>query len=241
MIELPALPPPVDELWHALLDLGKRLSVPWAVVGGQMVLLHALEHGQTPPQISQDGDVLADIRADPASITAVVAELEDMGFELDRISTDGIAHRYARDGHPRPVMIDVLAPEGGGERANLSTSPPGRTIEVPGGTQALARTETVIIGHEGRQGRLPRPNLLAAVVGKAAATRLPGPERHYRDLALLLCLVEDPFALADELTPKDRRRLRQAESLHDAAHPAWALVPAEIRSRGQVALTILTR
>ena len=36
-----------------------------------------------------------------------------------------------------PLAIDVLAPEGVGARADLSTEAPGRTIEVPGGTQAL--------------------------------------------------------------------------------------------------------
>jgi len=229
----------VNELWHVLLDLGERISAPWTVVGGQMVLLHALEHGHTPPQVSQDGDVLADIRADPSAIVAVVTALEDMDFQLDGISADGIAHRYVRAGAPRPVMIDVLAPEGVGERANLSTSPPGRTVEIPGGTQALARSETVRIAHESRHGSLPRPTLLAAIVGKAAATRLPGPARHYRDLALLLSLVEDPFALVEELTPKDRRRLRGAQQLLDEAHPAWALVPPEIRGQGQIAYTIL--
>lgn len=239
VIELPPLGPPINELWHVLLELEERLTVPWSVIGGQMVLLHALEHGHTPPQISQDGDVIADIRADPASIGAIVAELEHMGFELHEISTDGIAHRYTRESDPAPVVIDVLAPEGVGERANLVTSPPGRTVEVPGGTQALARTELVNITHEHREGRLPRPTLLAAIVGKAAATKLPRPERHYRDLALLLCLVEDPFALVDELTPKDRRRLRLANNLDDDAHPAWALVPPAIRARGQITYTVL--
>jgi hypothetical protein len=57
VIELPVLPPPVDELWHTLLDLGDQLDVPWALIGGQMVLLHAIEHDQVPPQVSQDGDV----------------------------------------------------------------------------------------------------------------------------------------------------------------------------------------
>ena len=61
-IELPPLAAPVDELWHVLLDLGEQLTVGWALVGGQMVLLHALEHGRVPPQISQDGDVVADVR-----------------------------------------------------------------------------------------------------------------------------------------------------------------------------------
>lgn len=45
-----------------LLDLGESLDVPWTLVGGQMVLLHVLKHGQVAPQVSQDGDVVADIR-----------------------------------------------------------------------------------------------------------------------------------------------------------------------------------
>lgn len=125
LIELPALPAPINELWHVLLDLGERLTAPWSVIGGQMVLLHVLEHGQVPPQVSQDGDVIADIRSDATAITAIVAQLGALGFELDGISADGLAHRYTRDAEPRRVVIDVLAPEGVGERANLQTSPPG--------------------------------------------------------------------------------------------------------------------
>lgn len=164
VVDLPILPAPVDELWHTLLDLGNRLAVPWALIGGQMVLLHAIEHGRVPPQVSQDGDVIADVRADPGALTHVVAGLEDLGFALQSISADGLAHRYTRTAEPRPVVIDVLAPEGLGERADLTTTPPGRTIEVPGGTQALSRTELITINHEGRSGTIPRPTLLAAIV-----------------------------------------------------------------------------
>jgi hypothetical protein len=239
VIELPVLPPPLDELWHTLLDLGDQLDVPWALIGGQMVLLHAIEHDQVPPQVSQDGDVIADIRAVPGALTQVVAGLERMGFGLQSISADGLAHRYTRAAEPRPVVIDVLAPEGLGERADLTTTPPGRTIEVPGGTQALSRTETITVVHEGRSGTIPRPTLLAAIVGKAAATALPGPERHYRDLALLCALVGDPFELVDQMTRKDRQRLRLASKLLDDSHPAWPLLPAAIRSAGQIAYGVL--
>jgi hypothetical protein len=128
---------PVDQLWHVLLDLSESLTVPWTLVGGQMVLLHALEHGQVPPVPSQDGDVVADLRADHGALAQVVRQLATLGFALESISTDGLAHRYARSAQPRPVLIDVLAPDGLGARADLTTSPPGRTIEVPGGTQAL--------------------------------------------------------------------------------------------------------
>lgn len=49
-IVLPPLGDPVDELWEVLLDLSDRLKVPWALIGGQMVLLHALEHDTVPPR-----------------------------------------------------------------------------------------------------------------------------------------------------------------------------------------------
>ena len=239
VIELPLLPPPVDELWHTLLDLGDQLDVRWALIGGQMVLLHAIEHGQIPPQISQDGDVIADIRAVPGALTHVVSGLEGLGFALQSISADGVAHRYTRTAEPRPVVIDVLAPEGLGERADLTTTPPGRTIEVPGGTQALSRTEKITVVHEGRSGTIPRPTLLAAIVGKSAATALPGPDRHYRDLALLCALVGDPFEVVDQMTRKDRQRLRLASKLLDDSHPTWTLLPTAVRSAGQIAYGVL--
>lgn len=239
-ITLPPLPHPVDELWHVLLDLGERLDVPWALIGGQMVLLHALEHGTEPPLISQDGDIIADIRAAPNGLVAVVRVLEEMGFQADRMSADGLAHRYARASDPRPVSIDVLAPEGVGERANLQTSPPGRTVEVPGGSQALQRVEFVTVEHEGRTGTVPRPTLLAAVVGKAAATALPGPERHYRDLALLLGLVADPFDLREQIDRKDLQRLRSAHAVADENHPAWGALSSDARANGLITYAVLT-
>jgi hypothetical protein len=240
MIVLPPLPSPVDQLWHVLLDLADNLTVPWTLAGGQMVLLHALEHGQAPLEPSQDGDVIADIRADHHAIIRVVRQLYQFGFTLESISTDGIAHRYSRTAQPRPVQIDVLGPDGLGERADLTTSPPGRTIQVPGGTQALTRTERVPVVHESQSGQIPRPTLLGAIIMKAAATQLPTPARHYRDLALLCSIVPDPFHLASQLTAKDRQRLQNARALADDRHIAWSLVPPEIRGHGQIAFTVLT-
>jgi hypothetical protein len=239
-IVMPPLGRPVDELWHVLLDLSATLTVPWTLIGGQMVLLHAIEHGHVPPQVSQDGDVIADIRADDAAIGSVVAALEALKFDLEGISADHLAHRYVRPADPAPVKVDVLAPDGLGPRTNLTTTKPGRTVEVPGGTQALNRTELIEIIHEGRTGAVPRPSLLGAVICKAAACKLPGnPERHLRDLALLCALIEDPFAMREELTKKDRRRIEQVRELSSEAHGAWQLVPAEIRERGQIAYDIL--
>jgi hypothetical protein len=206
-----------------------------------MVLLHALAHDQIPPQFSQDGDVICDVRASPVAIRDVVRELADRGFEPAGISTDGRARRFERAAHPRPVVIDVLAPEGVGARVDLMTCPPGRTIEVPAGTQALSRTEIVEVKHRKRRGHIPRPSLVASIVGKAAACSLPGDAaRHLRDLAFLCSLVGDPFALRASLTAKDRSRLRTAAPmLSDREAPAWRQLPTPLRSRGSDALEIL--
>jgi len=186
IVRLPPLAAPVDQLWHVLLNLSEQLTVPWTLVGGQMVLLHAAEHGRVPPQISQDGDLIADVRSEQGAITAVVDLLTGTGFELDGISPEGLAHRYVRPALPRSVAIDVLAPEGLGPNTNLTTTKPGRTVEVPGGTQALERSEQVEVHHENRRALVPRTSLLGAVVGKTAACALPGNNnRHLRDLALL--------------------------------------------------------
>lgn len=115
-----------------------------------MVLLHALENEQIPPQISQDGDIIANVRADPNALHHVVEALETLDFQVQTITPSGIAHRYFLPAEPRPVVIDVLVPEGLGEKTNLTTTPPGRTIEVPAGTQALHRSEVVTIVHEDR-------------------------------------------------------------------------------------------
>lgn len=231
----------MDQLWHVLMDLAEALPRVWTLVGGQMVLLHALEHGHVPPQISQDGDVVADVRAAPGAIGRIVAALQGAGFGVDGMTPDFIAHPYYRSASPAAVAVDVLAPEGLDARTDITTTRPGRTIEVPGGTQALDRTELIEVAHEGRVAAVPRPSLLGALVGKGAASGLPGDNsRHLRDLALLCALVADPFELRDQLSKKDLRRLRCASQLMSPEHPAWALVPASIRQQGQVAFSILT-
>jgi hypothetical protein len=241
-IVLPQLGDPVDELWEVLIELGEHLEVPWTLVGGQMVLLHAVEHGTVPPQLSQDGDVIADIRAAPSGLRKVVDLLGHLGFTLEGIATDGTAHRYGRPGRKRgrPVVIDVLAPDGVGARADLTTTHPGHTVQVPGGTQALSRTDRVAVQVLGRVGTVSRPNLLGAIVAKAGACGLPGdPARHLRDLALLCALIDDPFALTADLTSTDRKRLKLASNLSDGRHPAWTLVPGPLRGDGRAAWAIL--
>lgn len=93
-VSLPPLGPPVDEVWDVILDLAQHLpAASWTLIGGQMVLLHVLEHGQDPPQISQDGDVAGNVRSDPTAVGAIVTELEGRGFIVEGMTPDGLAHR----------------------------------------------------------------------------------------------------------------------------------------------------
>jgi hypothetical protein len=181
--------------------------------------VHALEHGQVPPQISQDGDLVADVRADQRANATVVDALQRLEFRLDAGSPDGLAHRYVLDLAPRAVVVDVLAPDGLGQRVDLTTTRPGRTVMAPGATQALARTELVAVHHDGRDGTVPRPSLLGALVSKGAACGLGGDtSRHRRDLALLR-----------------RRSVRAGRADHEVrppqTPPGW---PAVLRGRSRL-------
>ncbi len=74
-IRLPALPGHDDEMWAALLELAELRPGEWTLVGGQMVFLHAFEHGVTPPRVSTDLDVLVNARV----VAGGVRELEMAG------------------------------------------------------------------------------------------------------------------------------------------------------------------
>lgn len=239
---IPSMGEPIDELWETLLELSGRLRVDWTIIGGLMVFLLALERHTLPPAVTQDADILADIRVTPSALRQVIDLLTTMSFDLEGISPDGIAHRYTRVGRSlgSRVVLDVLAPEGVGRRANLITTKPGRTIMVPGGTQALERTERVEVEFGDLVGTLPRPNLLGAIVGKAAACGLPEDvTRHLRDLAFLCSIVEDPFVIRSEMNRKDRQRLAQASVLDDYDHTAWRHVSASRRGDGVATWGIL--
>jgi hypothetical protein len=88
---------------------------------------------------------------------------------------------------------------------------------------------------------VPRPSLLGAIVGKARACTLPGDtSRHERDLALLCALVPDPFAMREQVTRTDLRRLRGATALTDADDVAWRLVAPVLQDQARAAFAILT-
>lgn len=166
MIVLPAMPPEQTASWVGLLDLHERLATGWTLVGGQLVHLHCAERGQFPVRPTNDADTVIDVRADPRMLATFTGVLTDLGFASAGISAEGLQHRWVRG----DASIDVLLPDGIGERASLRPGVTGSpTLPTAGGTQALQRSETVAVSVAGREGSVRRPNLVGALVGKAAA------------------------------------------------------------------------
>ena len=237
-VELPTLGGYEHTLWETLLELSDLRPREWTLIGGQMVLVHATEAGVAPPRLSADLDVLVNARVVTGGVREFVRAIASRGFVLAGASPQGVAHRYQRD----QVSIDVLAPEGLGPRTDVTTTPPGHTVQVPGGTQALNRTELLPIAAGPAQGLLPRPSLLGALIIKAAAVTVDDvPDDQRSDLALLLSLIQQPAELRNQLTSKDKKRLRARPDMLNPRHRAWSLLPASLTDRGQAALRLLLR
>lgn len=107
----------------------------------------------------------------------------------------------------------MLLPEGIGQRASQRAGVTGSpALPTEGGTQALRRSETVAVTVDGREGFVRRPNLVGALVVKAAAHGNqgdPDPRRHRRDFVVLAGLLTARDFAAEDVNKTDRRRLGQ--------------------------------
>ena len=96
MTVLSLLPPAQYQAWQLLFELQRTVSVPWALIGGQLVALLAVEHGAALPRTTQDADVLVDVRAAPGGIETVCAFLAERGLELEGVTPEGVGHRFSQ-------------------------------------------------------------------------------------------------------------------------------------------------
>jgi hypothetical protein len=249
-VELEGLAPAAEEGWSTLLDLNEVDSSSCLLVGGQMMHVLSVEDNAPVVRPTDDVDVVVDVRTRPQGTRWLAAWLQDRGFTLEGASPDHIGHRFTRaaTSGPGKVIFDVLGPEGLGRRASLITVPPNKTVAVPGSVQALRRSRLVavrisgLIGRPSRLGRVRCPNLLGALIGKAAATGIPArtnPERDWQDAALLLSVIADPIATADDCDTTDRKRLRLLRPLQDSDHPGWHHLDTAARANGTAALSFL--
>lgn len=119
MISLPDMPKEQTASWLALLELYETLTTHWTLIGGQLVHLHCAERGRFPERPTNDADTVIDVRANPTFLRTFTQALEDIGFRSAGVSADGRQHRWRRG----DASIDVLLPEGVGERGAVRDSP----------------------------------------------------------------------------------------------------------------------
>lgn len=225
------------KLWEAVAKLASHLPQDgWCLVGGLMVQLHAFEHAANP-RPTADIDLLGDARARPSVTEQVGRAIDELGGELvEPPSTDPqLGQRFEIDGQ----TIDVLGPDG--LKAAPRTLSKRVTVQIPGGTQALHRSESVGVSIDGDSPfRLLRPSLLGAILLKARALRVHNrPEDQREDLALLLSFVADPSALAGELSHSELRWLREVEGRLRLSESIGRLSEPTVR-RARQALSLLT-
>jgi hypothetical protein len=125
-------------LWNALLDVADAQPQGWTLIGALMVMLHAHTAGIDARRTTRDADALADTRGVAQATRRLVATLERLGWEMhpDHPTADEVGFRFTKD----ELLFDVLAPDGLGERTDITTVPPLTTVPVPGGSRALRRT-----------------------------------------------------------------------------------------------------
>jgi hypothetical protein len=219
------MPPEQTASWVGLLDLYDHLSDGWTLIGGQLVHLHCAERGRFPIRPTNDADTVIDVRADPTILHTFTKTLTELGFISAGISPEGRQHRWVRG----RASIDVLLPEGVGERASELPGVTGSpTLSTAGGTQALQRSETVAVTVDGRAGFVRRPNLVGALVVKAAAHSNHNdrdPRRHRRDFVVLAGLITASDFAGEDLTKTDRRRLRSVVSAINADRELLLEIP----------------
>jgi hypothetical protein len=177
-----------------------------------MVQLHAFERGGNA-RLTADVDFLGDSRRRPAMTARIAEVLTERGatMALPPVSAESLGYRFEIEG----AIVEVLGSEG--VRSDPKTLGKFTTFQVPGGTQALARSEVVQVSLAGAEPvAVRRPNLLGAILIKArvvAKQREEKFESDRQDLIRLLGFVDDPRALGVELKKTERKWLREVGAL----------------------------
>jgi hypothetical protein len=235
--------PPTPEaarLWEKALELATLFGTEegWSLVGGLMVQLHAYER-RRGSRLTADIDLLGDSRQRPAMTKRMAEALVERGGTMATppIGDEKLGYRFEVDGE----VVEILGSDG--VRRDPKTVGNYTTFQVPGGSQALARTEIVEVSLAGASPvSLRRPSLLGAILIKArvVARRRDKFESDRQDLILLLGFVADPRAMAAELRRSERRWLLAVESLLAFADPALAdLFSAEEMAAAEAAYRLL--
>lgn len=226
VISIHAPTPAARQLWSKALELAEIFGEGrWTLIGGLMVQLHGFERG-SGSRLTEDIDLLGDSRRPPRMTERIAETLVERGGEMATPSTsdEDLGYKFTIDGE----TVEVLGPDG--LKREPRTIGKHVTFQVPGGSQALRRTETVLVSLDDQPPvGVRRPSLLGAILIKARVVVKERPEKFgsdRQDLIRLLTFVDDPRALAEagEISKSERGWLRDTEQLLEFDDPALAEV-----------------
>ena len=212
-VTLPDMTPKQEASWRGIVAVSKLVRNGWCLVGGQMVQLWCWERGNEPNRPTDDGDAVLDIRAHPKIMKQFTQALVDSGFEPDGETWQGHQHRWVNG----EGQIDILLPEGIGNRADRTGVRGGTTLETPGAQNVLYRAEPIEVVLEDEVATIYRPSLQGALLAKAFAYGVVNDSlrrRHLEDLAALAALIRISDHVGDGLTKRENSKLFMA---HQAA------------------------
>jgi len=236
--------PEAKRLWALALSLARDLGAEreWSLIGGLMVQLHGLERDDDL-RPTTDIDLLGAARKPPAMTEQIASLLIEQGAEVATPprSQPSLGYRF----HLHGETVEILGPDG--LRVDPKTTGKLRTFQVSGGSQALKRTEVVLVRLENSPAvAVRRPTLLGAILIKSRVLAKRRKEKFHsdrQDLIRLLGYVEDPRALAreEQLTATERKWLRNVISHLDFDDPALSAVfPADVLEEARQAFQLLS-
>lgn len=222
----------------------------WTLVGGLMAQLHAIHRGLDVLRPTNDVEIVLHVETTRGVAAEAAHALESIGYafapSIDQ--RNAVAHRFVR-GSARVDLVtsaadvvDVLVADHAAPRV-IEKLHGKDMMAIEGGTQALRRTINARLQiTPGRATTVSVPSPFGALILKAAAhqTDSRDEERHLQDAALLLSVIDDPYAERRQFAGSDRARLAAlAKALPDSAR-AWSALPADRKTDGQTALRILS-
>lgn len=198
--------------WGTVFALARATQDPtsWQLTGGLMVQAHAMLHGVNS-RSTEDADLLVDVLTHKRAVREVRDVLQRLGFKVVDGSLTGYTTRMRRGAEDVDLLVDNHLSPYVRPRAELNGN---KMLGMPGSRRAVLRSMDVDLALHGETARIRMPNLLGALLMKAASWREAKQRdygRHLQDCALLASLIDDPVEALlhlDNRSPSDRKNIR---------------------------------
>jgi len=208
ILDLPAYVHP----WSTLFELACRTKDPtsWRLGGGLMVQVHAMLHSMDA-RPTTDADLLVDVLTHAHAVREVSGSLSRLGFSVQVSTLSGYTTRMRNGDFEVDLLVDNHLSKPLRERALLKGHP---MLGMPGSRRAVMRSVLVDLRYGERCATMCIPDLLGALLMKAAAFREGGGygrERHLMDAALLASMIDRPeieLLRLDNRSRSDRKNVR---------------------------------